>query len=145
MIKPEKDQKIVDTVAYENLIAGEEYELTTWLTKDGKKIWGTEVTKKFTAKEAEGTVTAELTFDASKHGGEDITVFEEVSLDHKLVAEHKDKDDKDQTVTVSKPAPDSPKTGDESSLLIWIAIAVIAAGLGGFITAREVRKRKDRE
>ena len=145
VIRPEKDQRIVDSVAYEKLIAGEEYELTTWLTKDGKKIWGTEVTKKFTAKEAEGTVTAELTFDASRHGGEDITVFEEVSLDHRLIAEHKDKDDKDQTVTVSKPAPDSPKTGDESSLLIWIAIAVIAAGLGGFITAREVRKRKDRE
>ncbi|MST71504.1 LPXTG cell wall anchor domain-containing protein [Clostridiales Family XIII bacterium WCA-MUC-591-APC-4B] len=66
-------------------------------------------------------------------------------LDHRLVAEHKDKDDKDQTVTVSKPALDSPKTGDESSLLIWIAIAAIAAGLGGFITAREVRKRKDRD
>ena len=32
-----------------------------------------------------------------------------------------------------------------SSLLIWIAIAAVAAGLGGFITAREVRKRKDRE
>ena len=145
VIKPEKDQRIVDTVAYKKLIPGEEYELTTWLTKDGKKIWGTEVTKKFTAKEAYGTVQAELTFDASRHGGEDITVFEEVSLDRRLVAEHKDKDDKDQTVTVSKPAPDSPKTGDESSLLIWIAIAVIAAGLGGFITAREVRKRKDRE
>ena len=32
-----------------------------------------------------------------------------------------------------------------SSLLIWIAIAAVAAGLGGFITAREVRKRKDRD
>ena len=145
IIKPEKDQKIVDTVAYEKLIPGEEYELTTWLTKDGKKIWGTEVTKKFTAREADGTVQAELTFDASKHGSGDITVFEEVSLDGKIVAEHKDKDDKDQTVTVSKPPLDSPKTGDDSSLLIWIAIAAIAAGLGGYITAREVRKRKDRE
>ena len=66
-------------------------------------------------------------------------------LNEQLVAEHKDKDDKAQTVTVSKPPLDSPKTGDESSLLIWIAIAAIAAGLGGFITAREVRKRKDRE
>ena len=145
VIKPEKDQKIVDTVAYEKLIPGEEYELTTWLTKDGKKLWGTEVTKKFTAKEADGEVTAELTFDASRHASEDITVFEEVSLDGKIVAEHKDKDDKDQTVTVSKPPLDSPKTGDESSLLIWIVIAAIAAGLGGYITAREVRKRKERE
>ncbi len=145
VIKPEKDQKIIDTVAYEKLIPGEEYQLTTWLTKDGKKIWGTEVTKKFTAKEANGTVQAELTFDASRHGGEDITVFEEVSLDHRLVAEHKDKDDKEQTITVSKPPLDSPKTGDESSLLIWIAIAAIAAGLGGYITAREVRKKKDRD
>ena len=145
VVKPEKDQTIIDTVAYEKLIPGEEYDLTTWLTKDGKKIWGTEVTKKFTAKEAYGTVQAELTFDASRHGGEDITVFEEVSLDHRLVAEHKDKDDKDQTVTVSKPLLDSPKTGDESSLLIWISIAAIAAGLGGYITAREVRKREDRD
>ena len=32
-----------------------------------------------------------------------------------------------------------------SSLLIWIAIAAVVAGLGGFITAREVRKRKDRD
>ena len=32
-----------------------------------------------------------------------------------------------------------------SSFLIWIAIAAVAAGLGGFITAREVRKRKDRD
>ena len=144
VIKAEKEQKIVDTVAYENLLPGEEYELTTWLTKDGKKIWGTEVTKKFTPDTADGEVKATLSFNAAKYGGENITVFEEISLKHKLVAEHKDKDDKDQTLTVEKALenPNTPKTGDNNHMMIWLALAVIAAVLGSGLMVCELKKKK---
>ncbi|MCI7618591.1 MAG: VaFE repeat-containing surface-anchored protein, partial [Firmicutes bacterium] len=144
VIKAEKEQKIVDTVAYENLLPGMEYELTTWLTKDGKKIWGTEVSKKFTPNTADGEVKATLSFDATKYGGENITVFEEISLKHKLVAEHKDKDDKDQTLTVEKALenPNTPKTGDNNHMMIWLALAVIAAVLGSGLMVCELKKKK---
>ena len=146
VIKAEKEQKIVDTIAYENLLPGEEYELTTWLTKDGKKIRGTEVTKKFTPDTADGEVKATLSFNAAKYGGENITVFEEISLKHKLVAEHKDKDDKDQTLTVEKVKvpenPNTPKTGDNNHMMIWLVIAVIAAVLGSGLMVCELKKKK---
>ena len=121
-----------------------EYELTTWLTKDGKKIWGTEVSKKFTPNTADGEVKATLSFDATKYGGENITVFEEISLKHKLVAEHKDKDDKDQTLTVEKALenPNTPKTGDNNHMMIWLVIAVIAAVLGSGLMVCELKKKK---
>lgn len=144
VIKAEKEQKIVDTVAYENLLPGEEYEITTWLTKDGKKIWGTEVTKKFTPDTVAGEVKATLSFNAAKYGGENITVFEEISLKHKLVAEHKDKDDKDQTLTVEKAPgnPNTPKTGDNNHMMIWLVIAVIAVVLGSGLMVCELKKKK---
>lgn len=135
VIECKDEQKIIDTVSYEKLLPGQEYELTTWLTKDGKKVRGTKVTKTFTPAEANGTVQAEIKFDARKYGGEKLTVFEEVSLKHKLVAEHKDKDDVEQTVTVKKPAPgDSPKTGDNSNLMLLIVIAGVSlAGATGLM------------
>ena len=143
IIKAEKDQKITDEVSYEKLLAGKKYTLTTWLTRDGKKIRGTEVTKEFTAAAADGTVKAELTFDASMYGGDNITVFEELRLDGKTVAEHKDKEDKDQMIKVTAPKADVPKTGDSSHMLLWIILAASMTVIGSGILVNEyVQKRK---
>ena len=146
VIEAKKDQKITDTVSYTNLIPGKEYELVTWLTKDGKKIRGTEVKSTFTPEKADGEVKAVITLDGKKHGGEDLTVFEEVKLKGKLVAEHKDKNDKDQMIHVKKPdkpvPTHSPQTGDPMALKIWIAVALCAAFVAGRLIF--LMKRKDK-
>ena len=145
IIKAEKDQKITDEVSYEKLLAGKKYTLTTWLTKDGKKIRGTEVTKEFTAAAADGTVKAELTFDASMYGGDNITVFEELRLDGKTVAEHKDKDDKDQMIKVTAPKADVPKTGDSSHMLLWIILTASMTVIGSGILVNEYVQKRNKK
>lgn len=145
VIEPKKRQKVIDTVSYHNLIPGQKYELKTWLVdKDGNKIEGTDVISRFTAFNTDGETKAKIVFDATDHAGKKIVVFEEVYLDGKIVGEHKDTGDKDQTVTVEKPEKhekpdvpvtphyDTPKTGDTSHLMLYALLMLAAlAGLDG--------------
>lgn len=95
-------QTIIDTVAYEKLLPGEKYTLKTWLVdKNGRILSGTEaVETEFTPAEADGTVEAKISFRADDFAGENVTVFEEVYLNGKIVGDHKDVHDEDQTVKV---------------------------------------------
>ena len=153
----DKNVAIVDTVAYKNLIPGKEYRLTGTLmdkaTKEPVKVDGKPVTSeaKFTPDKADGTTEVTFAFDASKLGGHDVVVFEELhkqgvdadgNVEDTLVAEHKDIDDKGQTVHMSEKPEGSTygKTGG-NAFILPIAIAALAVLAGG-AAFYAVRNRK---
>lgn len=106
------DQKItlVDTVKYQGLEKGREYEVKGILydkeTKEPFTVNGEQVTAtgKFTAETESGTAEVEFTFDGSALAGKTLVAYEEV-FDVKtgaLIADHKNIDDNDQTVVIPK-------------------------------------------
>ena len=123
IIKKSGAQNIVDTVTYKNLVAGKTYTGKAWLVdpETGDKIEGTEVTKEFTAEEANGTFDMELTFTQDENKPlEKVTVFEEVYLGDKLIGEHKDVTDTDQTLSdikiKTKAEAEDTKTNETSGI-----------------------------
>lgn len=132
VLKPSGKQTLVDTISYSNLISGKEYKIRTWLVdENGKKIEGTEIENKFVAEKKNGEVKVKITFDTSKLMGDKVVFFEEVYLldsdSEILVGEHKDKTDDNQTLTIDRPI-DSPKTGDNNIVWIFLIIAILAGG-----------------
>ncbi|MBQ9690796.1 MAG: VaFE repeat-containing surface-anchored protein, partial [Eggerthellaceae bacterium] len=114
-VKAGEDITIVDTVAYEKLIPGQTYTIKgSVVTKDsnGKDILVTaEKTFKISGSEGFTEVkavsgTEELTFPAfnsAKLAGSEVVVFEELyDANDKLIAQHKDTNDKGQTVTIEE-------------------------------------------
>jgi TQXA domain-containing protein/LPXTG-motif cell wall-anchored protein len=92
---------VIDTVRYEGLVPGTEYEVRGELMiHDGEEGTpsGITATKTFTPTEADGTV--ELTFEvpADMLRGEQVVVFESLYADDVLVTVHADIDDANQTV-----------------------------------------------
>ena len=92
---------LTDHVAYKNLDTDKTYTLTgTLYVKDGDAL--TEMmteTVDFQPTETSGTQDVTFTFDASALVGKSVVAFEELSLNGEFCAEHKDKDDENQTVT----------------------------------------------
>ena len=134
-IAAKKKLKIKDKVSFENLIPGKEYKLSGVLMnkKTGKKLKkrGSEIVaeKTFKSEKANGNIELEFEFDASGIDG-DIVVYEELYHGGKKVAEHKDINDKDQTVTIRRPASASashPKTGDIALYFLILLMTVSAA------------------
>ena len=104
-----KSATIWDTVFYNNLTPGSEYELiaTLWvkLGENWQPIPGVEVHKRFTAQLADHFEVMEISFDASSFENCPVVVFEELrDASGKFLAEHKDLTDPKQTV-LYKPAP----------------------------------------
>ena len=96
---------LTDTVAYENVIAGQNYVLTgTLMNKEtGEPILdadGKEITavKKFQAEEESGTVEMTFEFDASLVKGQTLVVFESMTYNDIEVGVHADLEDEDQTI-----------------------------------------------
>ncbi|HDR3648906.1 TPA: VaFE repeat-containing surface-anchored protein [Bacillus anthracis] len=126
---------IQDKVEYKDLIVGKEYvakgKLMDKATKkpllvDGKEV---AVESKFTAKEKNGSITLDFTFNASKLQGKEVVVFEKLYQDDILVAINVDIEDAGHTVKFKekklgklqpekpqseKPQLDQPKTGKTS-------------------------------
>lgn len=96
---------IIDEVTYTGLKKGETYVFTgtvmnkatasAVLDKDGNPVTAE---KEFTAKTKDGTVEMEFTFDASELAGEDVVIFEQLTLDGEIKAVHEDINDEDQTI-----------------------------------------------
>lgn len=92
---------LTDHVAYKNLDTDKTYTLTgTLYVKEGDALTAlmTE-TVDFTPTEKNGTQDVTFTFDASELVGKSVVAFEELSVKGEFCAEHKDKDDENQTVT----------------------------------------------
>jgi LPXTG-motif cell wall-anchored protein len=142
-----KNKVVEDKITYKNLIPGK-YIARGWLVdkKTGKKLTKSDGEQAFTLNEftAKGYIKVNLPVTGySKLSGYSLVAFEElyfVTTDENgkeveiLVAEHKDKNDKAQTVKIP-----NAKTGDNSKLYLFggmFAVLVVAG------TAYVYRRRK---
>ena len=173
-IEADKDVTIIDTVTLEGLEVGIKYQLVGWqmlqeenaeLIINGKRV---ENDYTFTADSENMEVQISFTFDASKLGSQQLVTFEELydlsnPDEPKKVTEHKDIEDKGQTVTIKeipevheepeKPETpttpdtptktDSPKTGDSTNLMAFIVMLIASAGsLAGTYFYKRRRMKK---
>ena len=110
-VTAEGDVAVTDYVRYTGLTAGQTYTLTgTLMDKSTKKAFvdadGNPVTAtaEFTAEAESGTATVTFTFNASSiKTGTKLIAFETLSTNGIEIADHKDINDIDQTVTVKAP------------------------------------------
>ena len=110
-VTAEGDVTVTDYVRYTGLTAGQTYTLTgTLMDKSTKKAFvdadGNPVTAtaEFTAEAESGTATVTFTFNASSiKTGTKLIAFETLSANGIEIADHKDINDIDQTVTVKAP------------------------------------------
>src|SRR5690625_2855933 len=112
---------VIDTVAYTGLTPGETYTLTGEIrtAPDGEET-GITASAEFTPEEADGetTVTFEISAeDIAEYAGQDLVVFEYLTLDGEPVAEHTDPEDEAQTFTVAEEEP-----GAEPSIGTTVAV-----------------------
>ena len=107
-----KDQTVVDTVYYENLLPGHEYTVTGKLVvkrADGVVEYATDANGKvieasttFTPTSSTGSVDVVLEhIDASKYAGKKLVAFETLSYEDVTLAIHADIEDEAQTINVS--------------------------------------------
>lgn len=100
-----KTATIIDTVKYTKLEPGKEYTVKGKLmdASTGKPLLidGKEVTseKTFVARDYDGSVDIEFTFDSTKISGKTVVVFEDLYRYRTKVATHADINDKGQTIT----------------------------------------------
>ena len=169
-----KEVTIIDTVTLEGLEVGTQYKLVGWqmlkeenaeLLINGKRV---ESDYTFTADSETMKVEVAFTFDATSLDGKQLVTFEELydlsnPDEPKKVTEHKDIEDKGQTITFKekpevpeepeKPETpqtpdtphktDSPKTGDSTNLYGLLALLLTSgAGLAGifFYKRRKMKK-----
>ena len=171
-IEAGKEVTIIDTVTLEGLEVGTQYKLVGWqmlkeenaeLLINGKRV---ESDYTFTADSETMKVEVAFTFDATSLDGKQLVTFEELydlsnPDEPKKVTEHKDIEDKGQTITFkekpevpeepetpqtpekpSRPS-DSPKTGDNTNLYGLLALLMTSgAGLAGifFYKRRKMKK-----
>lgn len=123
--------KVVDEIEYKNLIPNRTYVVQGYLVNSKQqKLRGSDGSFKFTPKTANGKVTVELPIkhSANSLAGENLVAFEELYIVREddrgvKVAEHKDVNDKNQTVTIKG---EKPKTGDVPVLPICGGMLLIA-------------------
>ena len=150
-IEPDKEVKLHDTVAYNNLTPGKEYTMTMTIhvvgtdgkdegelkDKDGKPVTAT-VT--FTPESPNGTVEVPYTINTSSLEGKSIVAFESLTKDGKEVATHADINDKGQTINVKKkPSKSVPQTGQEQDMFRNVAIGagVLALAAIGYVVYKK--------
>lgn len=119
VILPSKEAKIIDSVEYEGLISGAEYEISgTLMDKDtGKALYINdklvESTQTFIPNSDSGCVEVCFSFDASElDEGSVLVAFERLNKDGKMVAEHADIDSKSQTVSLNSITPGGTVPGN---------------------------------
>ncbi|MBQ6522735.1 MAG: VaFE repeat-containing surface-anchored protein, partial [Atopobiaceae bacterium] len=146
--------KVVDTVAYENLIPGKEYVLEGKLVDKAtgealKDAAGKEIvaTAAFTPEKPDGTVDVAFEFDGSKLAGKTAVAFETLSRDGIEIAVHADVDDEAQTVAIvppeeTPPGKGYPKTGGSVPVAPIAASIVVIAGCGAAGAAYALGKRR---
>ena len=141
---------IEDTLTYKGLEPGREYEVTATLMNKttGRVVTSLRVPvtskKTFTPDKTDGTIKMDLTVPQRTVNGD--TVCFEVIRDKEtgaVVCRHEDLDDKEQTVTFYAPPtpPGTPRTGDETSIFLWIIIGTEALAAAAAILL-VMRKRK---
>ena len=150
-IEPDKEVKLHDTVAYNNLTPGKEYTMTMTIhvvgtdgkdegelkDKDGKPVTAS-VT--FTPESPNGTVEVPYTINTSSLEGKSIVAFESLTKDGKEVATHADINDKGQTINIKKkPSKSVPQTGQEQDMFRNVAIGagILALAAIGYVVYKK--------
>ena len=143
---------IVDSVAYRNLVQGQNYRVTGKLMDkatgkalviDGKEV--TAVTE-FTAAGTEGVVDVTFRFNGKGMTGKQLVVFEQLDVvtadGAYAIASHNDINDAAQTIAMI--APPKPKTGDYMSVVMYAlaGIAGVMAVICSFFRKKAVSKKK---
>ena len=167
-----KEVTIIDTVTLGGLEVGTQYKLVGWqmlkeenaeLLINGKRV---ESDYTFTADSETMKVEVAFTFDATSLDGKQLVTFEELydfsnPDEPKKVTEHKDIEDKGQTITFKEkpeepektetpPTPekpsrpsDSPKTGDNTNLYGLLALLLTSgAGLASIFFYKRCKIKK---
>lgn len=123
--------KIIDSVNYSGLLKGRTYEIRGVLMdkatgepvlSDGKEVTAQ---KKFEAEKSEGNVDVEFALELASYEGKDIVVFEELLWSGSVIAEHKDINDENQTVSILHSGV--PETGDTLPHAVLISFTVLTA------------------
>ena len=102
----------------------------------------------FAPEEACGTVTMDFEFNTKDLGGVDLVVFESLYHDDKLILEHHDLENEDETVSVAPPTPDtgfvtkSASNGGNTINMLYVAGSVVVLSVGGYCTYRHSARRK---
>lgn len=116
---PAEEVTIIDTVSYQGLTPGEEYELSAVLMdKEENAPWLVEdkvvmVSHRFIPEEPSGTVDVEITIPGANLDGVSLVVFESLLHDDIEVALHADIEDEGQTVSYAYPDLPLPPTGGD--------------------------------
>lgn len=116
---PAEEVTIIDTVSYQGLTPGEEYELSAVLMdKEENAPWLVEdkvvmVSHRFIPEESSGTVDVEITVPGTNLDGVSLVVFESLLHDDIEVALHADIEDEGQTVFYAYPDLPLPPTGGD--------------------------------
>ncbi|MDO5579277.1 MAG: VaFE repeat-containing surface-anchored protein, partial [Ruminococcus sp.] len=138
---------VVDTVRYENLIAGKEYIVKGILMdkETGKPFLdnGKEVTveKVFTAEKTEGAIELEFVFDGSNLKNRELVVFEDLYYGKEMIGTHSDLSDRNQTIKVI-PVPTVIKTGDENNIILYVILITSATVAAALYRKRACRGRE---
>jgi len=164
IIPLDEEAVVIDTVSYENLVAGETYTIKGILMdkETGKPVLvdGKEITSEvtFVAEDTSGSAEVEFIFDSTELESMILVVFEYLYYDGRLIAEHTDINDEEQTVTVEseepppepeptptptptpEPPPKSPQTGREG-LPIWLLIATAILTIAAVVATVYTIKR----
>lgn len=148
---------LVDTISYKGLDPSKWYVFKGMLiVKDTREPYVEngeylEVSSEpFQPKKSEGKAKVTFTINTSKLAGKELVAFETAyrlddykegdkisSTKKTVVAEHKDFDDEGQTVKITKasksdtPGKDTPKTGDDRNLWMWLGLIAAGAALTG--------------
>ena len=149
--------EVTDQIMFRNLNTDYEFVAKGWLVdKDGNKVSinGVEMTaeKTFKPKTKDGSVDVTFPeFTCGKYDSFRYIVFEEVYVkvtnedgktELKLVGEHKDLTESNQTVTY-KELP-TPQTGDSTPIAVFLGIFVLAlAGMGVIIWKKRKLNKED--
>ena len=152
--------KLIDTVEYKGLVAGDAYTVhgTLMVKSTGEALADAEgnpvvASAEFVAEKANGTVDVTFEFDASSlNEGDYLVAFEEcLTAEGNLAAAHQDIDDAGQTVVVDNPdTPEVPKTPYDktgatapvSTIGILALVGAVLAGAGAAALALMGRRKK---
>lgn len=94
---------VVDRVTYSNLMPNKTYTLNAQLIDRATNTVLANTSQEFTPDKSAGYVNVELSANTLELANHDLVVYETLSCDGRVLTEHKDLNDSDQTVTVIPP------------------------------------------
>ncbi len=142
--------RVVDTVRYENLEPGVEYELdgTLMERESGEPVRGRDGEPlrrrvAFTPREASGETQVEFELEAGEASGQTLVAFERLTRDGDIVCTHEDLGDEAQSVRVTKAAGGSPLPQTAAGLGCALAmVAGLCLLTSSRASARGARRRR---